>query len=63
MKLGKSFIRLLFATAIFVFGGSTHGEIYQWKDDAGQVHYSDKKPATVAKVYQLPPTHLDLITY
>ena len=56
MKLRGVFTRLLFATAVFLFSAYSHAEIYQWKDDAGRVHYSDKQSATKADVYKLSST-------
>ncbi len=56
MKLRNPFVQLLFATAVFLFSAHSQAEIYQWKDDAGRVHYSDKQSAAAAKVHKVSST-------
>ncbi|MCP5334804.1 MAG: C39 family peptidase [Oceanospirillaceae bacterium] len=56
MKLRSPFFQLLFATAAFLFTSYSQAEIYQWKDDAGQVHYSDKQSVITADVHKVSST-------
>lgn len=56
MKLMGPFVQLLFATAVFLFSAYSHAEIYQWKDDAGRIHYSDKQTAATANVHKVSST-------
>ncbi|MEJ2045905.1 MAG: C39 family peptidase [Reinekea sp.] len=56
MKLRSPFVQLLFATAVCLFSAYSHSEIYQWKDDAGRVHYSDKQPVETANVHKVSST-------
>jgi hypothetical protein len=56
MKLRSAFAQLLFATVVVVFSAYSQAEIYQWKDEAGRNHYSDKQPAAAANVYKVPST-------
>lgn len=51
MKLRSVFTRLLFATVV-VFSAYSQAEVFQWKDDAGRIHYSDKQSTTQANVYK-----------
>jgi len=51
MKLRSVLTRSLFAT-IVVFSAHSHADVYQWKNDAGRIHYSDKKPTTQANIYK-----------
>ncbi len=55
MKLRSPFVQLLFAT-IAVFSTYSQADIYQWKDDVGRIHYSDKQSAPDADVYKLSST-------
>lgn len=56
MKLKSPLVQLLFATVVFVFSAYSRAEIYQWKDDIGRIHYSDKQPAAAANVYKVSST-------
>jgi hypothetical protein len=56
MKLRSPLVHLLFATAVFLFSAYSQAEIYQWKDDAGRVHYSDKQSVATANVHKVSPT-------
>ena len=56
MKLRNAFAQLLFATFVLIFSAYSQAEIYQWKDEAGQTHYSDKKSAATANVRRVSLT-------
>lgn len=52
----KVFAPLLFAKFLCVFSACAQADIYQWKDESGRIHYSDKRSSTDANVYQVSPT-------
>ncbi|WP_075179653.1 C39 family peptidase [Neptunomonas phycophila] len=56
MKLRNPFVQLLFVSAVFLFSAYSQAEIYQWKDDAGRVHYSDKQSVATANVHKVSST-------
>lgn len=56
MKLRSPLVHLLFATAVFLFSAYSKSEIYQWKDDAGLVHYSDKQSVATVNAHKVSST-------
>ncbi len=56
MNIGKAFSQLLFATFVFVFSACAHAEIYQWQDDSGRIHFSNKQSTALANVYPVSST-------
>jgi hypothetical protein len=56
MTLRNAFAQLLFATFVLVFSAYSQAEIYQWKDEAGRTHYSDKQPPATASARRVSLT-------
>jgi len=52
-------IKTLISLALITLSLHVYAEVYQWTDDKGKVHFSDKKPATV----QAEELKLDINTY
>jgi hypothetical protein len=56
MNPRSAFAQLIFAALVCVFSSWVQAEIYQWKDEAGRTHYSDKQSATAANVHKVAST-------
>ena len=52
MNIERTFTKLLFTIIVFSFSVCASAEIYQWKDDSGRIHYSDKQPEAHASDYR-----------